>query len=269
MADLKNKINSWLNKEQSDVNADVKESASTAEQDNQMKEKLPESDKQVEGEMKQETSNSVPEDKNRAFPVQPVSKEKGDWETRQTDLLHQQEEAQKKLAQLSQELTSTRKSLREDLRKKEEERIKLLAQITLSDRQAQVLDHQREAEFSKVQLEAQKEIEALENRITDESNLWAKELQNLQEKQQTFSTELEFQVQQKELVEKKKVQELERNIVVLHEHISNLMTQMQAEQKQWTDQIKNLENEIVDLTSQLQLKESNRRSQEQRESEVQ
>lgn len=251
MADFKNKFKSWLGSEK-------KNSEPQAPSDVSQMTQTPEEKTGSPAEQPQTPAPKAPD------IIALSAKEKAEWESRHADLLQQQEEAQKMIAQLAQELANSRQQFQESFRQKEEERIKLLAQVSMSDQRTQSLLNQQKNDFNKIQMEALKEIETLEKRLQEENVSWSKTLHEQEKAQEKFLVDAEFNLQEKQLDKKRKEQELERSLGELQNQVSGIRAQLETQQKQWSDQIKAIEEENVSQRSQIQLKESNRRIQEQR-----
>ena len=96
-------------------------------------------------------------------------------------LVQHRDDARKKLARLSEELTQSRKAMEQEFRKKSEERIRLFAQLAHSDAQAQAMLEQERTKFYRIQKEYEFELETLDAALKKENLL----LQNtLQEQEQ-------------------------------------------------------------------------------------
>ncbi len=240
MGNMKKKFNNWLGKEQKPV----------------PEQKAKETPAQTPA---PEPAVPAPEPVQSALPP-----EIADWEKRQAGLLENQAESQRKLARLSSDLSASRKSFQEELRRKEEDKVRLLAQISLSDNQTQTLLSEQRMQFEKSQTEAKREIEILDQHLAQETVHWTEKVQEMQRKQEEFLSTSELKTQEKEIARKRREQELERSNSDLQAQIERIESQITAEKKEFVEQIRALDEEIVSLRGQIQLKETNRRLQEQK-----
>ncbi len=179
-------------------------------------------------------------------------------------LIQHRDEARKKISELSEELVNTRRNLEQEFRKKSEERIRLFAQLAHSDAQAQALLEQERSKFYKVQKEYESEIEMLDQTLKNQNLSLSATIQEQEQLKNEFLKTADFKTQESELTKKRREQELEKSLLDLRAQIGRVSEQMELEQKQWAERIRGESEEIISLKTQLELKEANRKTQEQK-----
>ncbi|OGR88472.1 MAG: hypothetical protein A3A86_03705 [Elusimicrobia bacterium RIFCSPLOWO2_01_FULL_60_11] len=179
-------------------------------------------------------------------------------------LIVHREDARKKLAQLSDELAQSRKSMEQEFRRKSEERIRLFAQLAHSDAQAQAMLEQERSKFYRVQKEYEAELETLDATLKKENLALQSAVQEQEQVKTEFLKTSEFKIQEKDLERRRKEQDLEKSLAAVKAQIDRVTEQMEAEQKQWVQRIAAENEQIVALKTQLELKDANRKTQEQK-----
>jgi len=174
----------------------------------------------------------------------------------------QREEARRKLDELTEGLTQTRKNLELEFRKKSEERIRLFALLAHSDAQAQSLLEQERAKFHKVQKEYESEIESFESTLKNENLQWQEIFREHELTRHEFLKTSDFKLQEQELDRKRKEGDLEKSLADLKGRILRISEQIESEHKKWSVRILSESEEIVSLKTQLELKDASRKTQE-------
>lgn len=154
--------------------------------------------------------------------------------------------------------------MEQEFRKKSEERIRLFAQLAHSDAQSQSMLEQERTKFYRVQKEYEAELETLDAALKEENLLLQTTLQEQEQIKTEFLKTSDFRVQEKDLERRRKEQDMEKSLALVKAQIARLSEQMEAEQKQWSQRIQAENEQIVALKTQLELKDTNRKTQEQK-----